>query len=84
MFEYVKSNAVELRDNRYDQVVHMVTAASGAEDFYQLDNNTVRSEGLEQARVRDAKAAEVKVIVSLRFHYSDSLHSLKMFFSVAF
>lgn len=27
-------NNVELRDNRYNQIVHMVTAANGAEDFY--------------------------------------------------
>ena len=50
---------MELRDKRYDQVVHMVTAASGAESFYQLENNSVRTEDLTQARERDAKAAEV-------------------------
>ena len=27
-------NPVELRDNRYNQIIHMVTAANGAEDFY--------------------------------------------------
>lgn len=27
-------NSVELRDNRYNQIIHMVTAANGAEDFY--------------------------------------------------
>lgn len=30
-------NNVELRDNRYNQIVHMVTAANGAEDFYTLE-----------------------------------------------
>ena len=53
---------MELRDNRYDQVVHMVTAASGAESFYQLDNNSARSEDLDQARERDTKAAEVGTV----------------------
>jgi hypothetical protein len=27
-------NSVELRDNRYNQIIHMVSAANGAEDFY--------------------------------------------------
>jgi hypothetical protein len=30
-------NVVELRDNRYDQIIHMVSAACGAEDFYTTD-----------------------------------------------
>lgn len=27
-------NSVELRDNRYNHIIHMVTAAKGAEGFY--------------------------------------------------
>ena len=49
----------QLRDERYDQVIHMVTAASGAEPFYQLSNNSSRSEGLESARLNDSRAAHV-------------------------
>lgn len=30
-------NTVELRDNRYNQIVHMVSAANGAEDFYSTE-----------------------------------------------
>jgi hypothetical protein len=30
-------NAVELRDNRYNQIIHMVSAAKGAEDFYTIE-----------------------------------------------
>lgn len=30
-------NSVELRDNRYNQIVHMVSAANGAEDFYSTE-----------------------------------------------
>lgn len=30
-------NPVELRDNRYNQIVHMVSAANGAEDFYSTE-----------------------------------------------
>lgn len=51
-------NAVEVRDNRYNQIVHMVTAADGAEDFYTLSNNTTRSEGLGAAREQDRKTHE--------------------------
>lgn len=34
-----KWNTVELRDNRYNQIVHMVSAANGAEDFYSTEVN---------------------------------------------
>ena len=51
---------VQLRDERYDQVIHMMTAANGAEAFYQLSNNKTRSEGLELAIERDKKAADVR------------------------
>lgn len=51
-------NAVELRDNRYDQVVHLVTAASGAEEFYNTEDNPSRSEDIELARTRDQATGE--------------------------
>ena len=44
-----------LRDKRYDQVIHMVTAADGAEDFYNLQNNLARSENSELAKMLDKK-----------------------------
>ena len=53
-------NRVQIRDERYDQVIHMMTAADGAETFYQLSNNKTRSEGLELAIERDKKAADVR------------------------
>jgi hypothetical protein len=31
-------NTIQLRDNRYDAVIHLVTAANGAEDHYSFDN----------------------------------------------
>lgn len=40
---------IELRDQRYDYVVHLVTAANGAEEFYTTANNNARSEGVELA-----------------------------------
>ncbi|XP_003386950.1 PREDICTED: TRPL translocation defect protein 14-like [Amphimedon queenslandica] len=50
-----------LRDGRYDQIVHLETAAKGAEKFYQLTNNASRSEGLELARKLDTQAAQAWV-----------------------
>ena len=41
-------------------MIHMMTAANGAEAFYQLSNNKTRSEGLELAIERDKKAADVR------------------------
>lgn len=46
-------NTITMRENRYDGVLHLVTAADGAEKFYQGDN--VRSEGLEMARQLDRR-----------------------------
>ncbi len=31
-------NTIQLRDNRYDAVIHLVTAANGAAEHYSLDN----------------------------------------------
>ena len=42
-----------MRDDRYDLVIHMMTAARGAEQFYTLANNQARTEGLEEARKVD-------------------------------
>jgi len=49
---------VDIRDNRYHQIVHMVTSAKGAENFYSIDDHATRKEGLEEAKMRDTKAAE--------------------------
>ena len=37
-------NEVYLRDYRYDLVLHLVTAANGAEKYYTLENNAARKE----------------------------------------
>ena len=44
-----------LCNERYDIIIHLVTAASGAEEFYQNENNSARSETKEQAVVLDNK-----------------------------
>jgi predicted ATPase len=43
------TDVVQLRDNRYDAIFHLVTAADGAEHAYTLDNNKVRTENVEEA-----------------------------------
>jgi hypothetical protein len=37
-------NKIQLRDKRYDFVLHLVTAANGAAKYYTLANNKARSE----------------------------------------
>lgn len=46
---------VQLRDKRYNAVIHLVTAADGAETFYSTETNTTRLETLEEARELDVK-----------------------------
>jgi predicted ATPase/CYTH domain-containing protein len=48
-------SVVGLRDRRYDAIIHLVTAAEGAEQFYTTANNAVRSETPEQARQLDER-----------------------------
>ncbi|EEC11249.1 conserved hypothetical protein, partial [Ixodes scapularis] len=50
-------NTVDLRDNRYNQIIHLVSAANGAEAFYNTEDNSCRTEGIELARERDKLAA---------------------------
>ena len=37
--------------DRYDMVIHLVSAADGAEKYYTLENNKSRSEGVEEAKL---------------------------------
>lgn len=39
-----------LRDNRYDGIVHLVTAADGAEEFYETESNEARYDSIEAAQ----------------------------------
>lgn len=52
-------NDIELRDGRYNQVIHMVSAAKGAEDFYQLDTHATRHESMDLARQLDDLTSQV-------------------------
>lgn len=44
----------ELREGRYNAVFHLVTAAEGAEEYYTLENNAVRTESPELAKSLDS------------------------------
>jgi len=48
-------NLMNLRDRRYEAVIHLVTAAIGAEKYYTTENNAARTETLEEARALDFK-----------------------------
>ncbi len=55
MLDELGLSEIKLRDARYDAVIHMVTAAQGAEAFYTLENNGLRGETIEEARELDAR-----------------------------
>lgn len=47
-------STVQIRDNRYDAVIHMVTAADGASEFYQtMIGGEPRYESIEEAKLKD-------------------------------
>ena len=48
-------NTIQLRDRRYEVVIHMVTSADGAEEFYTGENNEARYESVEEAQRLDKK-----------------------------
>jgi CYTH domain-containing protein/predicted ATPase len=49
---------VGLRDRRYEAVLHLVTAADGAEPYYTTENNAVRTETPAQARALDKQVRD--------------------------
>ena len=49
---------VQARDARYDGVIHLITAAEGAEEYYSLQNNKARYESLEEARLTDQRVKQ--------------------------
>ena len=54
MLDDLDLKEVDIRDNRYNSVFHLVTAADGAESFYTKENNTTRMESIPEARKLDA------------------------------
>lgn len=53
-----KLSLVAVRDARYTGIIHLRTTALGAESFYTTSNNTVRREGIEDARAIDHRTLE--------------------------
>lgn len=58
VFDSAGWNKTELRDKRYDMVIHLVTAADGAREFYTLSNNAARTESPELAIKLDKMTQE--------------------------
>ena len=48
----------DIKDYRYDLVIHLTTAADGAEAFYHVDNNKARSEDVTAAVELDKKVRQ--------------------------
>lgn len=59
LLDELKLNEVDVRDRRYDAVLHLCTAAKGAEQFYTCENNSSRTENVELARVLDDRIIAV-------------------------
>ncbi|MFA6536190.1 MAG: AAA family ATPase [Candidatus Paceibacterota bacterium] len=58
MLERFSLDRLAVRDGRYHAVMHLQTAAIGAEQFYTLENNAARIETPAQARKLDAKTLQ--------------------------
>ncbi len=54
-------NSNMLKDNRYEAVIHLVTAADGAAEFYEFESNEARYDTLETARVTDKKLKDAYI-----------------------
>jgi hypothetical protein len=46
-------STIQIRDNRYDAVIHLVTAADGAESFYATLTGEARYESVSEAKEKD-------------------------------
>ena len=58
MLKEFEINEIQAKSS-YDGVIHLVTAADGAEEYYTLANNKARSESPEEARAIDKKTSTV-------------------------
>lgn len=57
LMDDLNMSVVMMRDNRYDGVLHMVTAADGAQEFYGLSNEA-RYESASEATTKDKRIRE--------------------------
>lgn len=58
----------QLRDERYDAVLHLVSAADGAEQFYTTSNNAQRLERADEQGLQIARELDKKVISAWTGH----------------
>ena len=58
----------QLRDERYDAVLHLVSAADGAEQFYTTANNAQRLEKADEQGLRIARELDKKVVEAWTGH----------------
>lgn len=61
----------QLRDKRYDMVLHLITAADGATEYYSTESNQSRYEGIEAAKTID-KRTQMSWIGHQRFNIIDN------------
>ena len=64
----VGTTTPELRDKRYDAVLHLVSAADGAEQFYTTANNKERRETADEEGLRMARELDKRVIAAWTGH----------------
>ena len=76
-----KLNEMEVMSS-YDLVLHLVTAADGAEEYYTTANNSARTETPDQAKVLDKKTLNSWIghenlnIITNNGSFDDKLHSI--------
>ena len=64
----VGTTTTELRDHRYDAVLHLVSAADGAEQFYTTSNNASRNEAADEEGLKIARMLDKRVIEAWTGH----------------
>lgn len=62
------TSTAELRDTRYDAVLHLVSAADGAEQFYTTSNNAQRLEKADEEGLAIARSLDKRVIQAWSGH----------------
>lgn len=58
----------QLRDDRYDAILHLVSAADGAEQYYTTSNNVQRLEQADEKGLQTARELDKKVIEAWTGH----------------
>ncbi len=64
----VGKTAAQLSEERYDAVLHLVSAADGAEQYYTTENNAQRNEPASEEGLRTARLLDKRVIEAWSSH----------------